>query len=283
MLSNIPLEYANKEKLNRWLKSLKIGEIESIHMNTIENEDVIEAVDKYHQTLKRLEKAYMEWAINLHQYLKHGTLISSFFVGPNLRYRLAEKIMPDADLAKCTPEILSATRPRILNAKLIPIDSIGKYIQDLSDTKLDIEGKRLKSEGGRTNQGQEMYATSAFVTFKCPRSAYYSLQLQLYSGLDGYSMNVKDVPIPSEIIWNNLTKPFVDKYAVRIIISIITFILTLLWVIPSYFVAGLSVLGIPSTTTSNILILNVLKFVFPPLIIAIIAGIMPQILHGAII
>ena len=293
MIRNIPLRYSSKEKLQRWLKTIKIGEVDNIHMNTVENQDLIQAIKEYDIVLNRLEIAYMDWAVNIYNYVECAKFVSIFPTGPATRSKLSEHEMTEASKLKCTPELLKKAKPRLIGLEFNSEDAIKHYTAELRAKHEEASRRRSSKAETAIHMEQPVsplmrsnsffsksYATSAYVTFKSPRSAYYAVQLQLYGGTDGYSMDVKDVPAPNEIKWDNLTRPYIDKFAISTLISTLTFILTLVWVVPSYYLAGLSVTGIAVDETTNAMVLKAVKAVLPPVIVGIIAGIMPGALHS---
>jgi flagellar biosynthesis/type III secretory pathway chaperone len=294
----LPYELGTKNDLEQWVEKLQLGEYEAVYMNTYENAELQAIVKNYDSTLHRLERAYMTWAINIYQAIheKYGRFFHG--VSGTKKHFLIENSMTLEEKALCTEQMIMKARPRIKTTSsptAESIDEIKYYLKSLSELETKIRdirvhpGRKLSHRQETRNSlarireyydGRKIFANSAFVTFFDPISAYRAQQMLLHAATDGYTMRVSGVPCANEVLWENISNPYLDKLFYRTIISWFAFALSVVWVVPTYYVAGLTVIGIDEKESPYLSVF--IKAVIPPLIISIFSNIMPLFLDCSI-
>jgi RNA recognition motif-containing protein len=298
LITNLPRSLRTKLALEKWLIGIDLGTVVSIYMNTKQDEELLKYIQQYKDLIYNLERAYMQWCVDIYKLIHFPHSKSVVRLGSSQRIKLIETQMSEDEWKKasviannCRPlymQTVSKTRDVIktLRKRIIGLDSIiGKMRLERREL-VSVTTQELVSV---TNPEPDdtidvMYSkfnsssTSAFITFKSPRSAYTALQMKLDSSMDGFSMQVKPAPLPNDVLWNNLTKSLWDRKVKRAALSILSMGFCAGWVIPTFYISTIAYMVTPEWTEANPFFAMIVTTVLPPVLILICAVNIPYLL-----
>jgi hypothetical protein len=294
LITNLPKHLRTKLALERWLLGIDIGKIQSIYMNTKQDGDLLKLISEYKELIYKLERAYMQWAINVYKALHYPRVSTVIRLGASARLRLIENKISDEDKEqsiaiadRCRPLYLSQNKTEFKKRDVI------KYLtKRLNELENQILQKRLDKREllsvtaelpedlslDRLYEGLNAHSASAFITFRSNRAVYMALQMKLDSSMDGYSMLAKPAPLPNDVIWNNLTKSLWDRKVKRGFLSLVSMGICVGWVIPTYYISTLAFIGLPAWIDTNPFFAMVVKSVVPPVLILSCATLITYVL-----
>lgn len=292
LIKHLPENLDTKQQLQEWIEGLGIGKIHSIHLNTAHTQDIEKVYKQYKKTLYKLENAYMKWAVALYRAMNYsGCLAHMMRVTSKESMSLIEHEMSPEDIEKSQP-FQDSLRPKLMVQGEL-VDMIRYYFPKLKQLEKEIMEKRAPDYTPHRTQGISrepstlvgiyrgfLKATpSAFVTFDKIQSASIMRQMLLSSTPSVYHMEISAAPMPNEVIWENLSKSIFEQKIIRWIISFGSFLISAIWVLPTYYVAKWAVFGIPEFAKSSPFLAAILQQIAPPLIILTSNASMPFVLY----
>jgi Trk K+ transport system NAD-binding subunit len=294
LITNLPKHLRTKLALEKWLLGIDIGRIQSIYMNTKQDGDLLRLLSEFKSLIYKLERAYMQWAINIYKMLHFPRVSSVIRLGASARLKLIENSIADEDKERsiaiadqCRPLYISQNKTEFKKRDVIKY--LTKRVKELENQILQkrMEKRELLSVTAelpedlsldRLYEGLNAHSASAFVTFRSNRAVYTALQMKLDSSMDGYSMLAKPAPLPNDVMWNNLTKSLWDRKVKRGFLSLLSMGICVGWVIPTYFISTLSFIGLPAWIDTNPFLAMIAKSVVPPVLILTCATLITYVL-----
>jgi hypothetical protein len=268
-------------------------------MNSVDDQELIQLVKKYEHYLFKLERAYMAWAMNIYKFM---TKRRWTFLTPRQKMYIATVPMPNDVRAQSEqhskdsrPILVRADTQRIVIARLDVIKLLFRKVKELEEAihtrrvhittmiKHPTDSHILSQLLQFTPQLQGVYdsvrapSVSAFVTFTEPRFAYQALQMLLHSSVDGFTMSVSPAPAPHEVLWDSLSKSFLDRKIKTAFISFLAFFISVLWVYPTFYISSLATFTTPESS-DNVLLLFFEQFL-PPILVFLCAKGAPYLLE----
>lgn len=242
----------------------------------------------------------MAWAMSIY---KQVTKKKWFFLTPRQKMYIANTAMPlelRSEAARhskdARPILVRADTKRIVIARLDVIKVLFKKVKNLEEAihnrrvhiatliKNPTDSPMLHQILKFTPQLQSVYdsvrspSSSAFVTFKEPRSAYQALQMLLHSSMDGFTMSISPAPAPHEVLWNSLSKSYLDRKIKTALIAFLAFLISFLWVYPTYYISSLATFAASPFKSNNIYSLFIEQFL-PPILVFVCAKGAPHLLE----
>lgn len=269
--------------LRTWLDSLKLGEIDSITMNTHGNQELYKLVEKRNRVIHLLEVAYMNWARSIYCHINKKQLTS---IGPSINVLLHHQKIEDA----FKDTYFLKQRPIFLGASL-GTDAISHLKQQEEEMTSRIEALRA------TDSGTPIYSPfsflgprlSCFVTFKTRRASELAKQVLLTSDMSFHSMYMLTAPELDTVLWGNLGLSLTERNLRKFSITALGLVFALFWVIPTSLVSSLTDLpklsdnpafaGYIEYLSARPFLYTLVGQVGPPLIITIANSCAPYILE----
>ncbi|KAJ8324458.1 hypothetical protein O5D80_006711 [Batrachochytrium dendrobatidis] len=153
LMTNLPERLRHEHQLKLWLKSLNLGDIDSIFMAADDDANILKIIKRRDRNLRKLEKAYMTWAINLSKEFKHqrfsGIMGYCFRMSGCSPSQMSELHLQPMDVPKekLTNEILQRTRPlriRTVGGMIVRQDAIRAYDSKIRNMTENIIWARTK-------------------------------------------------------------------------------------------------------------------------------------------
>jgi Calcium-dependent channel, 7TM region, putative phosphate/Cytosolic domain of 10TM putative phosphate transporter len=297
LISNLSTTLSTRASLEAWFTKMELP-VHKIHMNSVDDQELIKLVTEYTHYLHKLERAYMSWAMNIY---KNLTRRSWRFLTPRQKMYIATNPMPNEDRPKsllnspaARPILVRADTQRVIIARLDVIKVLFRKVKVLEEAihmrrvhiatiiRNPSDSPMLNQLLQFTPQLQSVYdsarkpSMSAFVTFKEPRFAYQALQMLLHSSVDGFTMSVSPAPAPDEVLWDSLSKSFLDRKIKTGLIAFLVFFISLIWVYPTYYISSLATFWTSPYSSNNVLLLFLDQFL-PPILVFLFAKCAPYL------
>jgi Late exocytosis, associated with Golgi transport/Cytosolic domain of 10TM putative phosphate transporter len=237
--------------LQEWLDSLRIGKVEKICMNTSGGYELYNLLNNHETSIRKLESAYMQWALNVFRHLSKVPLYQA--VNPISRMKESTKIYlhhtklsPDEEVKYWT--IIQRQRPlliRTVNNRIVQSDMIRHYgkLESVLVEELFLERNKAGSSEHSSASKKKLFgprSVSAFVTFESIRSSMMARQLLLHSEMGAFKVKITQAPPRNEVIWSNLTMPSYERLVRHFGIISLSTCISIFWVIPTYYVSSLT-------------------------------------------
>jgi hypothetical protein len=286
LIKYLPDELSTTSALQTYIEDLNIGDLESIHLSTVQNKDLADLIKEFESILRLIESTYMEWSMALYRVLNFKAFN---WITLTKKLELVEHPMSELDQER-SKLLQKELRPKIKQDGEV-IDSLQHYIPKLMALKKQITEKRSQfyTIYNRTHlkeisiqqiyNDSKLVSPAAFVTFKSVFSVSIMKQALFSASTNLFKMEIHQAPNTDEIVWENLTKSVYLQKLLRWLISIGTFIICAIWIVPTYQVATLAVQGVPDIEKSNPNLAFYIQTLVPPILILISNSIMPYFLE----
>ena len=308
LINNLSSEFDSIQKLESWFNKMNLP-VDEVFINTNDDILLIEKVKEYNTILNKLEHAYMQWAVKIYHKLSRNGAAQrlSMFFSPNLKLKLSNTYIEKDQLERAlqispnlrpTTHFLQPTKQLILKR-----DTISWLTRELHSLKNVIQERRKDIHdaiSGPTSfdplrvlksltptQVKTIYkelrksSESAFVTFKSNRSAFIASQTLLHPSKDGTMMKVTTAPAPNEVLWSSLTRSYMDRKIFGGVVALISFLICLFWIYPSYAISSLTIIQIQDSklqdASTNFLIF--VNQIVPPVLVFVSAKLAPYLLE----
>ncbi|KAJ3169560.1 hypothetical protein HDU88_000751 [Geranomyces variabilis] len=264
LVQNMPADLQNDAKLKAYFEALDIGSVEKVTVDRDPGNQVLRMTKQRRKTLKMLERAYIEWLVNIDREIakrKSQGVRRWYTPGSLLRLQasplnLQEMGIDELCLARLRPKRRARKRQKVLPASKFATyslslgkDEIDHYTQKLTDLtvklkhlrKIGAEAAQLGSAPATQSMHREHVPTSpnaaAFVTFTHQRSAQLAAQVIIHASDQYLPMAVTMSPAVQDVLWENISLPAWRKVAQDWIITILSLLLTFFWAIPTTAIA----------------------------------------------
>ncbi|KAJ3322200.1 hypothetical protein HDV06_003260 [Boothiomyces sp. JEL0866] len=302
LINNLTPELCNKAKLKKWFDDLAIGEVTEINMNTSQDYQLLQRLHLHHKLLRKLESAYMYWAIQIYKTVEKDAWRVWTKLSPQKLIEIHETPMSDIYKEKaskhsfrCRPLFFEAAngtikRYDVINSLTYKINTLENEIDNLRTQTFQVSrqleprsNSNLTATLNRIYKDFEKYSVSAFVTFDDRRGAIMARQLLLHSALDTTTMQITQAPVPNDIIWDSLSRTLFDRLIKRNAVLLLVWCICILWVIPTYYISTipLQLMQIPAWRSYMENYPDTALFItscISPILILISTAIMPYIL-----
>ncbi|KAI8900798.1 hypothetical protein BC833DRAFT_580558, partial [Globomyces pollinis-pini] len=297
LISNLPPELRTESELEAWFLKINIGLVDEINMNIPQDQILLKKMRLFEREQRKLERAYMVWAMNIYKTLLWGAAGKLVHLSPQQRMMLCENQMSRKD-REMAEKIAKSCRPIVIQ-HLKQVDVISFLSNETAKLEEEIIQKRNSvietttelaentEQKGAIRKLYRQYKTksvSAFVTFKEIRSAYMATQLLLYPSMDGITMTITPASSPSELQWDSLTSSALEKKIKSGLLSFTSLTISFLWVMPTYLISQLTVTGLSDPKWVDIWrsipgAAIVIRKILPPVLILTCNNLMPFFLE----
>ncbi|KAI9105011.1 hypothetical protein DFS34DRAFT_575907, partial [Phlyctochytrium arcticum] len=248
LVQDIPESLQQDDKLKAWFENLDIGEVETALVDRDAGNSVMKLSKQRERALKKLERAYVRWLVNIDRERRKqaGERVWFYTPGRLLRLHAANIDIADLGLDFHTLEKLRPFRRKTRREKNsgYTYDEIDHFNKKLTD--LTVQLKHLRRWGrGRPemlyNDPNIISSTAAaFVTFKTQRSAQLAVQLLLTTSDNYWTMGVKLAPAVQDVLWENISLPAWRRETQKWGVTLISFVFTFFWILPTSLIAALT-------------------------------------------
>ncbi|KAJ3150986.1 hypothetical protein HDU86_006242 [Geranomyces michiganensis] len=264
LVQNMPTDLQNDAKLKAYFEALEIGSVEKVTVDRDPGNQVLRMTKQRRKTLKMLERAYIEWLVNIDREItkRKGHGVRQWYTPGNLLRLQASPLnlqdmgIDEACLARLRPKRRARKRQKVLPASKFATlslslgkDEIDHYTQKLTD--LTVKLKYLRKVGvaaapvSRLTPAQPLHReqvptapnAAAFVTFTQQRSAQLAAQVMIHASDQYLPMKITLAPAVQDVLWENISLPAWRRVAQRWIITIVSLLLTFFWAVPTTAIA----------------------------------------------
>ncbi|KAJ3188365.1 hypothetical protein HDU85_005516 [Gaertneriomyces sp. JEL0708] len=305
LVQNIPATLQNDDKLKAWFEALGLGEVENAVVDRDAGSRVYRWTRLREKTLKKLERAYVHWLINIDkERTRRSGIRPSRWYSPGHLLRLHSANINISALG-INDETLELLRPRRTikqrtgtisgrTWKWAPgTDEIEYLTKKLHNLTVQLKQLRRMADGESDILYRDPRTSSAtaagFVTFKTQRSALLASQVLLHGSDSYWSMTVKLAPAPQDVLWTSISLPSWRRQMQSWSITLLTFFLVFFWTVPTSLVASMTTLeslakvpalqGFIEDIAKSQQLYFLLKSIGPPIVVAIFNAIVPVILE----
>ncbi|KAJ1762823.1 hypothetical protein LPJ58_000350 [Coemansia sp. RSA 1591] len=296
MITHLPRELRSEQALFRFVRGMRIGEIEAVHVAPLEQE-LTQALAHRAKVLGKLETAFVAVlgnpcrARSYDPELLKRAVLTDTDEARLLERRLLRRWARRKDKKRNRPverPQLSVMQP-VRNSEtgkwqwpLRRIDAIDHWRTALFAADVRLQKAREHFHGGEGG-------TSAFVTMTHTADAFTISQLSVHARPD--TCKIRMAPEARAVVWKNVGRPYSAKMLRYVVGLVMTVALLLLWSVPVVLLSTLISLrflvtrspGLADVVKNNQFVRSLLSYTLPSLILTIFTTILPRVLWGFVL